>query len=378
VKPGNDAARLAARAPLRTIRTRDLAEVYAHPNSEVRALERRGVLHRLTHGFYCAVPAEADPATWRPTLEAAAAGVASAIFGDRVPVLSHLSAARVHSALPRAIGTGYVAVPSARRPAALTDREATVRFVLRDVGRLDAILVPTDLGPTLATTPEQTVLDLSKADPRGVDLDARQAVEALLPRCDGPTLERIATEQRMRATLARVRGERTSWLHPAVTIDRLHRHPGDGWVTCGDHRHWGLFGAAGLFLVRRGPDGRPTDVVLQHRAPWSDQGGTWGVPGGALDPDETAVEGALREAGEEAGIEPAAVRVLTTHVLDHGPWSYTTVVAEVAAGARVEPAATDPESLDVRWVPVDEAPTLPLLGAFRSAWPALIELAAGD
>lgn len=156
----------------------------------------------------------------------------------------------------------------------------------------------------------------------------------------------------------------------------LHRHPGDGWVTCGDHRHWGLHGAAGLLLVRRDDAGAPTHVVLQHRALWSDQGGTWGVPGGAVGPDETPVEGALREAREEAGVDPADVRVLATHVLDHGPWSYTTVVADEADGRAVEPAATDPESLEVRWVAVGEVTARPLLPAFADAWPALLRLAA--
>ena len=55
------------------------------------------------HGFYCEVPAAADPARWKPTLEAAAAGIAAA-YGDRVPVLMGLTAARMHQALPRAIG----------------------------------------------------------------------------------------------------------------------------------------------------------------------------------------------------------------------------------------------------------------------------------
>ncbi|MFE5292967.1 NUDIX domain-containing protein [Isoptericola sp. NPDC056618] len=158
--------------------------------------------------------------------------------------------------------------------------------------------------------------------------------------------------------------------------ETLHRHPGDGWVACGDHRHWGLYGAAGLLLARRGPGapgalGPVTDVVLQHRAVWSDQGGTWGVPGGALAPDETPVDGALRESLEEAAVEPRAVHVLGTHVLDHGPWAYTTVLADVAPGARVTPGAADPESLEVRWVAVDEVTTLPLLPAFATAWPAL-------
>ncbi|WP_353848677.1 type IV toxin-antitoxin system AbiEi family antitoxin domain-containing protein [Cellulomonas sp.] len=93
-------ARRAARAPLRTIRTADLVDTYAYPRPEIRELERRGLVHRLAHGIYCAIPPESDPMTWRPTLEAATAAVATALYGDRVPVLTGLTAARMHRALP--------------------------------------------------------------------------------------------------------------------------------------------------------------------------------------------------------------------------------------------------------------------------------------
>jgi hypothetical protein len=200
-----NAAQIAARAPLGTIAVADLALLYAHPRQDARALERRGVLHRLAHGFYCAVPPEHDPATWRPSTEAAAVGIASALYGERVPILTGLSAARVHHALPRAIAAGFVAVPGSRRPLAFADRPGAVRFVARDVERLDAELVVTDLGRALATTPEQTVLDLARSDPAGADADVVAAIDMLWRRCEPADLERIATGQRMRATLVRLR-----------------------------------------------------------------------------------------------------------------------------------------------------------------------------
>lgn len=201
-------ARLVATAPLGTIRTSDLAEVYAHPRGEARALERRGLLHRLGHGFYCAVPAEHDPALWQPTIEAAAAGIATAIYGDRVPVLTGLTAARVQRALPRAIDVAFVAVPTQRRPLQLLDRAGQVRFVTRAVTDLDAVLVTTDLGQVLATTPEQTVLDLGRADPHGQDVDAREVIDALWAECDQAVLADIAGRQRMQATFKRLRAGR--------------------------------------------------------------------------------------------------------------------------------------------------------------------------
>lgn len=199
-----DARRLVARAPLRTIRTAALAALYTNPHKAAGDLVRRGILHRLAHGLYCAVPPGADPTTWKPTLEGAAAGIATALFGDRVPVLMTLSAARVHRALPRAIGQAFVAVPAQRRAVRLVDRPGTVVFATRDVTRLDAELITTDLGPALVTTPEQTVLDLARRDPRGEDLDSREAIEALASGIDRDVLERIAGDQRMAATLRRV------------------------------------------------------------------------------------------------------------------------------------------------------------------------------
>lgn len=199
---------LIARAPMRTVRAAQLSAVYAHPGPQLAILERRGVVHRLAHGYYCAVPPEHVGTAWRPSLEAASAAIATVMYGDRVPVLTGLTAARIHRAFPRAISTGYVAVPTQRRPLRFADRDGEVRFVMRDVGGLDAILVQTDLGATLATTPEQTLLDLARADPRAVDVDAQEAITALWHSCDTARLEEIASRQRMSATLARVKASR--------------------------------------------------------------------------------------------------------------------------------------------------------------------------
>ena len=86
-------------------------------------------------------------------------------------------------------------------------------------------------------------------------------------------------------------------------------------------------------------------------------------------PDEDAATAALREAHEEAGIDPGNVRLRGEHVLTHPDWSYTTVLADELFP--VEPTVTDAESLELRWVPVDDVATLPLLPAFADAWPSL-------
>jgi 8-oxo-dGTP pyrophosphatase MutT (NUDIX family) len=148
------------------------------------------------------------------------------------------------------------------------------------------------------------------------------------------------------------------------------RGDGDGWTRCAaGHRHWGRFGAAGLLLRAPGRPDRPERVVLQHRAWWSHQGGTWGVPGGARDSDETTVAAALRETAEEANIPAAAVRPYGLLVDDHGGWSYSTVLGRPTAP--VDPEPTGGESEDVRWIDLPAVDTLPLHPGFAAAWPRL-------
>jgi 8-oxo-dGTP diphosphatase len=142
------------------------------------------------------------------------------------------------------------------------------------------------------------------------------------------------------------------------------RGDGDGWVRCGQgHTHWGLFGAAGLLLWH------DDHVLLQHRALWSHHGGTWGILGGARNRGESAEAAALREAGEEAGVDPADVVTTAGHVDDHGGWSYTTVIGRVATPLHL--TALTAETIEVRWVPADDLGALPLHPGFAASWAAV-------
>ncbi len=135
------------------------------------------------------------------------------------------------------------------------------------------------------------------------------------------------------------------------------RGDGDGWVVSDTGAaFWGRHGAAGLLLRAPRPDGSAA-VLLQHRAPWSHQGGTWGLPGGARDSHETAEQAAVREAHEEAGL-PADL-AHCAHDGDHrrvsgaggSYWTYTTVIADAPELLETTP---NRESAELRWVGVDE------------------------
>lgn len=84
-------------------------------------------------------------------------------------------------------------------------------FVPRDVDRLDAEMVDTDLGPLLVTGIEQTVLDLAhRPDRDGVGDEVRAAVALLMDRADPAVLTELAGRQRLHAALARA----TAWTVP--------------------------------------------------------------------------------------------------------------------------------------------------------------------
>jgi hypothetical protein len=103
------------------------------------------------------VPPEHDPELWRPTIEAAAAVIATATHGDRVPVLTgHRLGCRPGDHRSRASACDH---------------------------------------------PEQTVPDLGRLDLRGEDVEAQEVIDTLWAECEQAVLADIVSRQRMQATL---------------------------------------------------------------------------------------------------------------------------------------------------------------------------------
>ncbi|WP_315093603.1 type IV toxin-antitoxin system AbiEi family antitoxin [uncultured Cellulomonas sp.] len=203
--------RLAVR-PMRTVRPADLEQHFVNPRAVLRDRAAKGEVHKVAYGTYVAVPDDAhDQVRWRPGLEAAAAAVATAIFGDRAAALMGMTAARLLGAAPRARGHATVAAPRRHRDVPLTDRrDAVIHFVQRDLDALDLQPIATELGVAMVTTPEQTLVDLAR-DRTINDADRHATMLTLGRAADWDRIEELAAAQRGRTVtepvLGRVRRE---------------------------------------------------------------------------------------------------------------------------------------------------------------------------
>jgi 8-oxo-dGTP diphosphatase len=134
------------------------------------------------------------------------------------------------------------------------------------------------------------------------------------------------------------------------------------WTVCSEgHVHWGANGAAG-FLFRNIPYQGDPHYLLQQRSEWVEFGGRWGIPGGAIQDDETPEMAARREAGEEIGPLPP-YRIVGIDVQDcGGGWKFHILKADVGSPF---PAFSVQETDATGWFTLKEMRRLPLHPAFR-------------
>ena len=147
------------------------------------------------------------------------------------------------------------------------------------------------------------------------------------------------------------------------------RGDGDGWVLDPDgSRYWGArrgrVAAAGTATGRR--DRRTVAAPGRMVA----SGRHVGAARRGRDSHESAIDTAIREADEEAGIGGHELRVLSAFVTHNAPsgWTYTTVIAEVDEPVRT---VANGESTELRWVDITDVEHMPLHPAFGRSWPRL-------
>jgi hypothetical protein len=172
-------------------------------------LEADGVLLKIANGYYELVPEANRGSQWRPEIESLALGIGQADYGVNEAILMHLSAARLQSAIPRAIAVAVIAVPK-RRPALETPYGRIV-FVKRDVTRLKRIKVKTEVGDGWSTSKEQTALDLAGRPDlvKGLSQVAQEAARSIFVLCNKTKLDSIANDQRLKSALSRL----TQWVN---------------------------------------------------------------------------------------------------------------------------------------------------------------------
>lgn len=155
-----DLLRAIERAPMRTARYAELRGFGTNVWRTLDVLAEQGAVTRIARGVYTVPPQGQDGRTWKPTLEAAGLGIATARFGNRNAVLMGIGAARYWASIPRAIGVTTVAVPEAGRKSVELDQGGTLHLIPRELAKLHAAVEETELGDALVTTPAQTVYDL--------------------------------------------------------------------------------------------------------------------------------------------------------------------------------------------------------------------------
>jgi 8-oxo-dGTP pyrophosphatase MutT (NUDIX family) len=157
----------------------------------------------------------------------------------------------------------------------------------------------------------------------------------------------------------------------AAHADALAAHYGIEVITePPDCVHWGEHGAAGLLLVDKGT------VLLQLRPEGVHEPHTWSIPGGARGHDETPEDAALREAEEEAGIDPDDLEIIAVYTDPCAcGWEYATCIAQATTTPTLH---ANWESQELRWVPLSDVDTLPLHPGLRAAWGDLCDIIAAQ
>lgn len=106
-----------------------------------------------------------------------------------------------------------------------------------------------------------------------------------------------------------------------------------------------------------GFDGKDLKILLIERGiePFK---GYWAFPGGFLNPDESAEEGALRELKEETGIESPYIEQFHTYSDPNRDPRERVITIAYMALVKIQDARGGDDAADARWFPVNNTPKL--------------------
>jgi ADP-ribose pyrophosphatase YjhB (NUDIX family) len=111
-----------------------------------------------------------------------------------------------------------------------------------------------------------------------------------------------------------------------------------------------------MAVVRLGP----RFLLCQERK----YGSTWSIPGGRVEPGEQLVEACLREVLEETAVPVMIDGILRVEHTPSGNGARVRVVFAATPRDDTPPkSVADEESLQARWLTLDEIATLPLRGS---------------
>ena len=132
----------------------------------------------------------------------------------------------------------------------------------------------------------------------------------------------------------------------SALFERLSRlydlgHNGEPPELFGDQRLEGIeqFTPAAVLAAITERDGEPGVLLLHRPSTMRSHPGQIAFPGGKIDPGESPVEAALREAHEELGIDPAAVKIIGTSDVyrTHSGFEITPVLGLVSPDIEIIP-----------------------------------------